>query len=128
MGRQYSADEIILMAFYAEWIRDIPDMRSVQPDNLDRDRDVFLWGLIKLSVMGWVQGVSWQPATANMPKKVQSLSMENIMLTREGVLHAQEIAEVGKECRNKIMANLVEIFRDIGSGTFANIISNRLGL
>lgn len=125
---KYSPDEKILLAMYAEWLKDIPDMDRVNQNTMEMDPLCFLWGLIKLKTMGYIDGVSWQPPEANDPRKVVVLSRDFLMLTKDGVEKAQEIAGTAKEKRSVAFQRVYEIFRDIGVETFSSLIGKYIGL
>lgn len=118
----FKSDETILLALYAEWISDTPDFRRVNQVNLQMEPEVFLWGLMRLKKVGYIDGVSWQPETANQADKVVVLCRDNISITKEGIERAEELAEIGKKRRAEALKVICGIFRDLGIAAFSGLV------
>ncbi len=102
----------VLYALYAEYQKDVPDMRTVTADSLDLKPPVFIAALLKLQNEGYIQGLVWIPPKEMNANRVQACKRDNVFLTRQGVEYVEELA--GIEASEKASMKIKRLAKQAG--------------
>lgn len=94
----------VMVALYAEYQKDLPNMSEVTNKSIMMDVDVFYVALDKLQNEGYITGCEFYSADGN---RFYGVSTENIRLTRDGIneveyLMCLEEEKSGKERLKKL--------------------------
>jgi hypothetical protein len=87
----------VLFAIYAEYQKDIIDMKSVSFKSLEMDSRVFITALLKLKNEGFIEGLVVHPPNARRAEKVIAIMMEDVMPTRFGVEYVENKLEIKQD-------------------------------
>ncbi len=91
----------VLLAFYIEYQKDLPNMKNVNNTALDMDIDVFHVALEKLDNEGYITGLTTLPADNN---RFYMVNTNNVKLTRDGIEYVEQNFGIQKEltAENKV--------------------------
>lgn len=87
----------VLFAIYAEYQKDIIDMKSVSFKSLEMDSRVFITALLKLKNEGFIEGLVVHPPNSRRAEKVIAIMMEDVMPTRFGVEYVENKLEIKQD-------------------------------
>ena len=119
--------EAVLLALYAEYTQNVPDMRRVNAETMRMEKPAFRWALMKLKIEGLVSGVEWAPDWARHPDDVKGMNRDRLMLTGAGVRRAESLAGIVEDnTPSERRTRIVEMLSAIGCGIAANMIWNRM--
>lgn len=84
----------VLLAFYIEYQKDLPNMKNVNNTALDMDIDVFHVALEKLDNEGYITGLTILPADND---RFYMVNTNNVKLTRDGIEYVEQNFGIQKE-------------------------------
>lgn len=84
----------VLLAFYIEYQKDLPNMRNVNNTALDMDIDVFHVALEKLENEGYITGLAILAADND---RFYAVNTERVKLTRDGIEYVEQNFGIKKE-------------------------------
>lgn len=84
----------VLLAFYLEYQKDLPDMKNITNTALNMDIDVFHVAVEKLDNEGYITGFKTYPADNN---RFYNVRMDDIKLTRDGIEYVEQNFGIKKE-------------------------------
>lgn len=84
----------VLLAFYIEYQKDLPNMQNVNNTALDMDIDVFHVALEKLENEGYITGLATLAADND---RFYAVNTERVKLTRDGIEYVEQNFSVEKE-------------------------------
>ncbi len=102
----------VLYALYAEYQKDVPDMRMVNEQGLEMAFDVFAASLLKLQNEGYIQGLVWVPPNEVCGGKIRSVYLGRTLLTRQGVEYVERLAEI--DASEKASAKIAKLAKRAG--------------
>lgn len=106
--KRVSAHDKVLLALYAELLRDDGDFNRVRGAYLDMDKRTFLWALMCLKTEGLIDGVKWIPPGATRPEAVSGLLRDKLHLTHEGYEKAEALIDVKDKRHEEKIGKLIE--------------------
>lgn len=92
MAKEVAPRDVILMAMYAEHLKDVGDYGNVMPEWLNMDRHAYMWGLMQLRCEELVAGIEWFSPRCEDKERVCMMLRDRLHLTREGWKAAQKFA------------------------------------
>lgn len=98
----------VLYAIYAEYQRDLPDMKSVTFKSLDMDLDVYQVALIKLQNEELIDGLVIVPPKAIIPSRIKGMDKDNILPTSYGIEYVESKFDIQKDKSSKEKLNLLK--------------------
>lgn len=93
--RQLDAKMRVLTAIYAEYQKDVPNMRRIDDTLLRMDRDAFLSAVIKLQNEELVKGLITKPPEEMQIGAVEEIDMRRVMPTVEGMKTVEHFVQYG---------------------------------
>lgn len=81
-----TTEEKVLVAFYTEYQKDLPEMNNVSYENLDLDRKVFLTAVKKLKHKGFVDNISFLYADDD----VYFYTFEDAIVSMSGINYVED--------------------------------------
>jgi hypothetical protein len=91
---ELDAKHQVLFAVYAEYQKDVPEMKGLTFDALGMDKTVFVFALTKLENEGLINGLVVIPPSAfRNPSKI---IVDGIFPTREGIEYVEAKLEIEK--------------------------------
>lgn len=116
----------VLYAIYAEYQKDVPDMKSITFQSLDMDLDVFQMALIKLQNEGLISGLVIIPPTVT-PSRIKGMNKDNILPTRYGIEYVENKLDIQKDKSSKEKLSLLkDRFGKLGWGVLKDVVSKIL--
>ena len=123
LSKKYDKMDIVLLALYSEWMKDIPQFWHVNHESLNMEKDVFYWCLAKLNTMGFISGIDW-----NMEKGKIEVKRNNAILTGKGVERAVDILQVDDRSRRESLETLFGTFEKLKTEEMAMYVGQSLGM
>lgn len=102
----------VLIALYAQYQRDIPEMEKVTAAALNMDSVAFMFSLLKLQTEGLICGCVFIPPNEKNARRIRAVEKKNIFLTREGVEYVQNLLDLKALKTNK--ERLKSIVKSLG--------------
>lgn len=115
MTRDVDIKTQVLLAVYAEYQEDIPNMDNVSFDALGMDSTAFRAALIKLQNEGLISGLIIQPPNETRADRVRGLIKTHMLPTREGLEEAERFIRTGEtSTARQRLRDVVEFAGKIG--------------
>lgn len=125
----------VLLAIYAEYQRDIPEMDRVTYKALDMDSQAFRAALIKLQNEGLISGLVIEPPNETHANKVRGVIRTNMLPTRAGLDEAEKYITTGNTDTAKSRLQVLvtraglaglDCVKEIAKDVLADVIGKRL--
>lgn len=127
MSKELDLKQRVLVAFYLEYQKELPEMNSVSADTLDTDQQRFGIAVKKLQNEGFITGAKFA--------KLDMVFTDFIMLTGYGLQYAEEVLEIKptmsasekvKEVGKKVTAWGYNELKDFSAKVLGEVISKTI--
>ena len=114
MPRKPENKDVVLLALYSEYTKDIGDFDRIRAATLDMDSKEFLWAMMKLQAEGLISGFTWIPPGEMNPTNVRAANRKYLALTATGVTASEEMLELAGKAQTEKLLKLAEFFGKLG--------------
>lgn len=125
---ELDAKQQVLIAFYTEYQKDLPGIKTISPETLNMEYEVFNNAVLKLQNEELIHG-----ATIKNGSKVHA-SIRNALPTSKGLDYVESKLEINRELTNvdKVKATIAKTgewgfaqLKDVGSKVLAELIKKQ---
>ena len=125
----------VLLAIYAEYQRDIPNMDRVTHEALQVDAQAFRAALIKLQNEGLISGLVIEPPKETRADRVRGVIRTHMLPTRAGLDEAEKYIATGQAdtAKSRLTALIsraglagLDWVKDVAAGVLADVIGRKI--
>ncbi len=129
MSEKLDLKQKVLVAFYLEYQKELPEMRYVDADSLETDQNRFCVAVRKLQNEGYVKGAKFV--------SLNGVLTDFVMLTRDGLQYVEEVLDIKatmsagekvKEVGKKATLWGYGELKDIAAKVLGEVISKSMGV